>query len=140
MNKVTKVGDRFGKLILVEELPLVKRGNSGRMQREFMTLCDCGNKKIVKLELLNSGHTSSCGCIHKKNAIKHNISNTKEYNIYYMIKKRCYNTNSRSYPRYGGRGILMCDRWLESVENFIEDMGMCPEDKTSIDRKDNNLG
>jgi hypothetical protein len=51
------------------------------------------------------------------------------------MKQRCYNPNSSQYRYYGGRGIKVCDRWLESFENFYEDMGDCPEGM-SIDRKD----
>jgi hypothetical protein len=54
-----------------------------------------------------------------------------------MTKQRCYNPNCRDYSYYGGRGIGVCDRWRESFENFIEDMGFRPEG-TTLERRDNN--
>jgi hypothetical protein len=54
------------------------------------------------------------------------------------MKQRCLNPNHDSYPRYGGRGIRVCDRWLASFEDFLADMGRKPSDTHSIDRKDND--
>jgi len=65
--------------------------------------------------------------------------NSPTYAIYQNIKQRCHNIHSESYSKYGGRGIKVCDRWLESFENFYEDMGAKPEGK-SVDRIDNNKG
>lgn len=56
------------------------------------------------------------------------------------IKQRCYNPNIPGYHRYGGRGITVCDEWLESFENFLRDMGFPPSDKHTLDRRDNDLG
>jgi hypothetical protein len=55
---------------------------------------------------------------------------------------RCYNGNASYYPKYGGRGIKVCDRWLgdKGFQNFLEDMGRKPSPKHSIDRIDNNAG
>ena len=54
------------------------------------------------------------------------------------MKHRCLNPNAKKYADYGGRGIKICDRWLESFENFYRDMGERPSKKHSIDRIDNN--
>jgi hypothetical protein len=67
----------------------------------------------------------------------HGQSNSKEYMAWAEIKRRCYNKNNKDYYRYGGRGIKVCDRWLNSFENFFADMGERPE-KYSIDRIDND--
>lgn len=66
------------------------------------------------------------------------MSNTKEHKTWRRIKYRCLNKNSASYPLYGGRGISVCDRWLNSFENFYKDMGPKPGPEYSIDRIDNN--
>lgn len=68
----------------------------------------------------------------------HNKSSTSEYYIYHSIKARCYNPNATRYECYGGRGVKMCERWLESFENFYEDMGDRPSKSHSIDRIDSN--
>ena len=70
--------------------------------------------------------------------IKHNGRHTKEYSIWRKIKQRCHNSRYINYSNYGGRGITVCQRWENSFENFLEDMGKIPTDKHSIDRKDNN--
>lgn len=63
--------------------------------------------------------------------IKHGESwpHTKEYEIWASMLKRCRNKNNAAYPRYGGRGIRVCERWLK-YENFLADMGRCPEGYT----------
>lgn len=66
------------------------------------------------------------------------LNSIPEYSVYYNIKTRCYNSNRRGWHNYGGRGIKVCDRWLESFHNFYEDMGSRPSPKHSIDRVDPN--
>jgi len=61
-----------------------------------------------------------------------------EYRAWTMMKTRCYNTNHHKYPRYGGRGIKVCERWKSSFESFLEDMGSRPGKGYSIDREDND--
>lgn len=61
------------------------------------------------------------------------------YRVWERMKHRCYSQSSNSYPRYGGRGITVCDRWKASLANFVEDMGPRPEGAT-LDRIDNNKG
>lgn len=63
--------------------------------------------------------------------------NTREYRIYYNMMSRCYWQKHDHYINYGGKGIRISDRWFESFENFLYDMGYCPEGY-SIDRIDNN--
>lgn len=63
---------------------------------------------------------------------------TKEYEVWAKMKDRCRNKNSKSYPDYGGRGIKVCDRWMQSYTNFLTDMGRAPSPKHSIERNDVN--
>jgi hypothetical protein len=63
-------------------------------------------------------------------------SRKSEYVSWYSMKYRCTNTKAQSYMYYGARGIKVCDRWLESFDNFFEDMGFKPSPKHSLDRID----
>lgn len=67
-----------------------------------------------------------------------NGKRTTEYSIWKGIKRRCLKRNFRLYARYGGRGITMCDRWVDSFPNFLADMGQRPSPDHSIERKDNS--
>lgn len=64
---------------------------------------------------------------------KHGLSSSPTYKTWTMMKERCLNPKHVRYARYGGRGIMICDRWLHSFENFLEDMGERPLNKT-LDR------
>jgi hypothetical protein len=96
-------------------------------------------------------NTLSCGCLRVEhgqrirraqglNSKTHGMSHTNEYMIWAGIKQRCYKNEvwCRSYKNYGGRGIKVCDRWMECFENFYEDMGPRPSKDHSVERKDNN--
>jgi len=65
-------------------------------------------------------------------------SKTRVYQSWNKIKSRCLNNNNSRFPHYGGRGITVCDRWMQSINNFIDDMGFPPTDKHQIDRIDND--
>ena len=71
------------------------------------------------------------------NNLKHGMSTTSIWRTWTAMKVRCLNPNAPNYPRYGGRGITVCSRWLESFESFYADMGDRPPGLT-IDRIDNN--
>lgn len=106
-------------------------------------VCECGNEAVVLGMHLRSGHSKSCGCFHSETASEtartHGASKTKTYDAWSDMKSRCINPNSQAYHYYGARGITVCDRWLNSFENFYEDMGECPP-KLTLERRDNNLG
>ncbi len=110
--------------------------------------CECGTLRVVNNHNLRNGLSSSCGCrrveVAFAKALKHGESVggsiSVEFNIYRRILSRCFRKADSNYPRYGGRGITVCQRWIESVENFIEDMGRRPSPSHSIDRIDNNAG
>lgn len=65
---------------------------------------------------------------------KHLKSRTTEYNIWTGIKQRCTNPDHAYFRYYGGRGIVMCDRWKENFQNFYDDMGPRPSEGHSVDR------
>lgn len=69
---------------------------------------------------------------------KHGWFGTPEYQAWRSMLKRCGNPSDASYQRYGARGITVCDRWRESFQNFIDDMGPKPTAEHSLDRKNND--
>ena len=102
--------------------------------------CECGNIKILRCDNLKSGDSRSCGCLIKETRKrKHGLSGTPEYNSWQAMIQRCTNIKSKQYPRYGGRGIKICDRWLD-INNFLLDMGKRPSKDHTLDRIDNSLG
>lgn len=112
----------------------------------WLCQCDCGNQKVILGQHLKSGGTKSCGCHNKRvasaNNLKHGHSltgktQTIEYKSWLDMKARCTNPNSKYYYNYGGRGITICDRWLNSFEAFLEDMGMKPTKKHTLERTNN---
>ncbi len=102
-------------------------------------LCDCGVQKIITAKDILSGNTKSCGCLVKISHTKtHGQTGTTEYRTWMMMKSRCTNKNFHKYKHYGERGIVICDRWINSFENFYYDMGDKPSSKHSIERHDND--
>jgi hypothetical protein len=70
----------------------------------------------------------------------HDLSDTKEYQAWQNMLQRCQNTKHPSYPRYGGRGISVCELWTESFSAFLTDIGPAPSARHSLDRTDNDGG
>lgn len=126
----------------------IKRVENIQRGKAFLCDCDCGNQTIVALSALKRGSTKSCGCWNSEvqskfmvdYSTKHSKSRTPEYSVWKGMKERCHNTKNTSYKNYGGRGIKVCDRWRNSFENFINDMGERPSKEHQIDRTDNNKG
>jgi len=115
---------------------------SGRSKRMSLFRCDCGTEKSIMYDHVMSGHTKSCGCFRTELIVKrsktHCLSGTAEHNVWKGIKKRCLNEKEESFKYYGKRGISICDRWLNSFENFYADMGKKPSALHQIDRINNN--
>lgn len=137
-------GQKFGRLTVLNRTESTSIANR---EVKWMCKCDCGNYKAVFGGELRSGNTSSCGCfkiesIKRVNTTHGNCTRkngqTTEYKSWSGMKERCYNKNNNNYPDWGGRGITVCDRWLHSFNNFLEDMGKKPTTKHSIDRINND--
>lgn len=109
----------------------------------WLCRCDCGTERAVSGPSLRYGATLSCGCLKVERSSEalttHGMSSTPTYRSRAGMIARCTNPNEVSYPDYGGRGIAVCARWMESFENFLADMGPCPPGMT-IERMDNSLG
>lgn len=137
MAKIDIIGKRFNNFTVIAE---AERKNSRLF---WLCQCDCGNFRTCSLNNLNGSH-KSCGCLRRKRISvlnkTHGESNnkSKEHRTWLHMKGRCYTVTDHKFANYGGRGIRVCDRWLESFENFLADMGRAPSKKHSLDRRDNN--
>lgn len=130
-------GQTFGYLYVVKRCENIK----GRTA--FLCRCKCGKETKVTSHSLNSGNTSSCGCLHKQQLAERNYRHgaryTRLYRIYRNMITRCYNSNILEYKNYGGRGIIVCKEWRESFVAFktwAENNGY--SDNLTIDRIDTN--
>lgn len=110
-------------------------------------ICSCGNTCNPPLPSLKVGGSTSCGCYRKELFRKHGYAQENgirdripEYETWTGIKQRCYNQKCWAYKWYGGKGITVCDRWLNSFENFLSDVGRKPTPKHSLDRYPNKTG
>lgn len=138
------IGQKFGKLTVVK-----KSENKGaHRETKWWCQCDCGNPNLFEVlgYKLRNGHTKSCGCyrieqsaLTGKNSFIHHGTGTRLYKIYDSMKQRILNSNCCNYKNYGGRGIKICDEWLESFENFKEwALNNGYQDDLTIDRIDVN--
>lgn len=102
----------------------------------WVCLCECGEQGCVAGGDLVSGHSRSCGCYRKDATVarntRHGKFGTKTHTTWLAMRRRCFDKNFEKYKTYGGRGITVCDRWLD-FNNFFQDMGERPEGKT-LDR------
>jgi hypothetical protein len=132
-------GQRFGMLVVTGRGKTVPGGKGDR--KYWWCQCDCGSprKEIREDSLKKPNLTQSCGCLQRKACSTHGKYRSRAYKARDSMIQRCNNPNNKAWDSYGGRGITVCDRWLESFENFYADMGDPPKDMT-IERKDNNLG
>lgn len=141
------IGLKSGRLTVIRELPTKLCPYNNRKcgyysLRVVECICECS--KIISCPLNHIRRKSkprvSCGCIKKEGTTrKHGYCGTKTYNIWQAMKKRCNNPKSDFYYCYGGKGIKVCEEWNNSFENFLKDMGECPEGY-SIERIDINKG
>ncbi len=137
MNKNFKdlTGQRFSMLVLISASSI--KDKNGRKRTWWLCKCDCGNEISTRVSGLKSGRTKSCGCYNKEIHFKHGHTTTKnispEWESWRACRARCYRKTNASYHNYGARGITVCDRWLNSFNNFLTDMGPRP-DGTTLDR------
>lgn len=137
-------GKVFGRLTVIE------RAGACHFGIMWKCNCTCGKSVDVVSANLNRGNTKSCGCLKidlsrlcGKN-IKHGESilgkSSTEYSSWSAMRRRCSFKNNPQYHNYGGRGISICERWLQSFQNFLEDVGRKPTPNHSLDRYPDNNG
>ena len=136
MRKIDLMGKRFGRLVVIAEGGKDKDGSL-----RWICKCDCGNTtKPILSANLRKGHVKSCGRLLRK----HGKKNTRLYEVWRGMKKRCSNKNHFAYKYYGARGISVCDEWKNDFSKFY-DWAMlngynpdAPRGECTIDRINNN--
>jgi hypothetical protein len=142
MKLIDLSGKTFGKYYVIE-----RRGSNIRGEPLWLCRCECGSENLVLGRNLRRDHSKGCrSCASTKHG--HNRpgkGQSPEYAAWAQAKNRCRSPTDPQWKRYGGRGIQMCDRWADSFEMFLLDMGPRPEGRMpsgraiySIDRIDNN--
>jgi hypothetical protein len=134
--KRIKIGDVFSRLTVIS-----RNSPIGARNTKWNCLCECGNTSAPTAIALTSGHTSSCGCYRDevvgKASITHGQSKSSTYNSWTSMKQRCYYEAKDHYKYYGGRGIKVCDEWVNDFSQFLKDMGERPDGMT-LEREDVN--
>lgn len=104
-------------------------------------ICECGKEFVrgmgqVRQAIKRGTRHLNCGCMRGRGAYKHGCSDTPEYRVYLGMIQRCYNKNSTCFHNYGGRGVVVCDRWLgeKGFTNFLADMGNRPTSDHHLDK------
>jgi hypothetical protein len=133
-------GQRFGMLTVVKRMHSIK----GTVM--WQCVCDCGEQRVVEGTGLRAGRNKSCGCnsprFKSTKFPDHPLKNTRTYRIWIHMQYRCdpnARLSGKSKKYYIDKGITVCERWVESFDNFIADMGKAP-DGLSIDRIDGSKG
>lgn len=132
MDQKLSPGQVFSRLIVVRKLP-----------QGWLCRCSCGKQVVTYQCNLRLGRVKSCGClkieIDKTARLTHGDSRrgriAREYRIWAHARRRCIDKKENGYENYGGRGIKICDKWLNSYESFLSDMGRCPP-KHTLERLD----
>ncbi len=144
LDKSFPFGAKFGRWSVITGV-LVNRTDSKSptgLRREYASwcVCECGTLDVVKNHDLKKGRSNSCGCLQKEkagNSVRtHGLSGTPEYKVWQGMLGRCSNPNHADYCSYGEQGVVVCDRWRESFEAFITDMGTRPSASSTIERVD----
>lgn len=132
-------GKKFGRLTVLSF------AGSRKGRKAFWTcLCECGAIVEIWGAAMRNGRTRSCGCLRVDSLITRSLTHGEtrnntvplEYNSWSGMKARCFDRANPNYGYYGGRGISVCQRWIESYSNFILDMGPRPTPTHTLDRID----
>lgn len=132
------LGHVFTRLTVLEFVGTDKHNNT-----VWKCECTCGKIVNVASRCLVGGSTMSCGCYGKDKAVElkttHGLSTHPLYSIWAVMKDRCFNENNKSYHRYGGRGITVCEQWISDFLIFYNwAIGKGYRQGLTIERIDNN--
>lgn len=130
-------GKKFGRWTVIR-----REENNARNRTVWLCKCDCGTERKVLGSVLKNGRSRSCGCltvdVFVKRNTKHGQYKRSEYKTWQAMKTRCCNPKSEAFKEWGGRGISICEHWINNFSNFLADMGTRPSLEYSIDRIDND--
>lgn len=130
-------GIKFGKVVALGRSVFIG------VKNRWVFECECGNKFSSRKHNVTSGETASCGCYAKEQRLKgvktHGLSRTKFYRVWCSMRRRCNDPNVSEYKNYGGRGIKVCERWLD-FNNFYDDMYSSYKEGLTLERTDNEKG
>lgn len=137
MKKKLSAGAVYSRMTVLSREETGERGHS-----RYLCRCECGTEIVVRGTSLTSGNTTSCGCYHlerlRMDKLKHGdkpkAKAAPEYTAWTNMITRCTNPKHNRWQHYGGRGIAICDRWRNSYEAFLADVGRRPSPAHSIDR------
>lgn len=122
-------------------LTVLRRNGSKSNFAAWECRCICGNIVTVAGVNLRKGHTTSCGCAVKDFIVgvnkTHGCTGTPTYRSWLKMRERCLDESNIGFALYKGKGITVCERWRDSFENFLADMGERPEG-ASLDRIDSS--
>lgn len=139
-SPVGMIFHRLKVLSLAESRTFTYKDRRTSVRKYVTCICDCGKIKEFCLTSLKRGQSKSCGCLQKEVASKlfstHKMKKSPEYKSWAGLKQRALNPRNNRYADYGERGIKVCERWRDSFENFLADMGLKPSPQHSIDRID----
>lgn len=133
VHSLDLTGNRFGRLVVAGKA--ATKGKRGEIY--WVCTCDCGNERNVRANQLTRGITKSCGCLQREAVTHHGMTGLPTFKSWESMKQRCLNQNAPDYGNYGKRGIQVCERWVNSFDSFLVDMGVRPAG-TTLDRIDPN--
>lgn len=132
--RLNLMGQTFGRLRVISEA-----GRSKSSHVLWLCRCSCGNQSTVPSDNLRTGHTESCGCLQKEGLAERcpqrvhghagRSGDSPTYRSWDGMIQRCTNPNHIGYPRYGGAGVKVCERWM-TFEHFLTDMSERPPGTT----------
>lgn len=135
--KYQMIGETFGRLTVLERAP-----NAAGNQTQWKCQCQCGTVGVYNGSNLRIGITKSCGCLRAEATSArrktHGKTQTPLYRIWRAMLDRCYLKSNKAYKFYGGRGIVVCDHWRSSYENFQTDMEAGYKQGLWLDRRESN--
>ena len=127
-------GKVFGKIRVIGFSHIGKRRAS-----KWLCVCDCGKQKVCDGTNLSRGNIKSCGCAKYEKKVESRAEDHQDFSVFSGMLCRCNNPKDRGYKNYGGRGIKVCDKWIDGgFWVFNADMGDRPTLNHSIERIDND--